>query len=190
NKQYISNIIILAILPYNYVAYSIYKDILLGAILLIVSMALKGVSILSDKFLERRISTYVKLMLGAALILVIQVVLSAYFTLDQLFSLYLSLILFNVNVMYKEEETLNVVEHLISNVAAIVLIIVIAFFREFLGTGAITFKTIANFSTVIFESQYAIGFLTNASGGFILAGFTFGILNAIPLEREEKADVI
>src|SRR5690606_7860249 len=184
NKKLIRDLSILSILPLIYVANSLEKGILLGAILLIVSMALKGVSILSDKFLERRISTYVKLMLGAALILVIQVVLSAYFTLNQLISLYLSLILFNVNIMYKEEETLNVIEHLISNVGALVLIILIAFFREFLGTGAITFKTIANFSTVIFESKYAISFLTSASGGFILAGFTFGVLNAMPLERE------
>jgi len=183
NLNLIRRISLLSIVPLIYIATSLEKALLAGIVLFVSSMLVKLASLALDKFVEGRFNLYAKLILIAAIIAALSIILSTYFNLDQIFSIYLALILFNVDMMHKDDNKMSVLGHLYTAISSFLLLVIIGFLRETLGTGALI---IGETSIVLFNSKYALSFLNDAAGGFILAGFLYGFLNMIPLEKETK----
>lgn len=187
-KQFIKSMILLSILPLIFVAKSFESALIAGVVLLVVTMAIKGLSLLVDKFVEGRFRSYTYIVLSAAIISILTIVLNTYIAQTELYAIYFALIILNVDLVYNAEEKVSVVKQLIISSLSLVALVIIGLLREVLGTGTLTIA-LFNVETIqIFASKYAIGFLQQASGGFVLSGFVFGIINSLDFIKVKEVD--
>lgn len=187
-KQFIKSMILLSILPLIFVAKSFESALIAGVVLLVVTMAIKGLSLLVDKFVEGRFRSYTYIVLSAAIISILTIVLNTYIAQTELYAIYFALIILNVDLVYNAEEKVSVVKQLIISSLSLAALVIIGLLREVLGTGTLTIA-LFNVETIqIFASKYAIGFLQQASGGFVLSGFVFGIINSLDFIKVKEVD--
>jgi electron transport complex protein RnfE len=118
-------------------------------------------------------------------------VLGTYFSLNQLMGIYLALTIFTIPQLRLETvEDKSILDHGFMILVGFVALVLIGFLREFLGTGSIGLLAFGLDTVQVFDAKFGIAILKDNSGGFILAGFIFAIINAIPFVKEDKADVI
>ena len=183
--------ILLSILPLVYLANTLETALFMGLVYVLLALVIYFAGILIEKFSEGRIKLYIYIILAAALITVTMTVLTTYFTLNQFMGIYLALTLFVLpqlksDALSKEK----VLPYVLMIGVGFVLLLVIGFLREFLGTGSITLLAFGVETVQVFDRAYAIAILNNASGGFILAGFIFAAVQAISFEKVGGEDVV
>lgn len=182
------SMILLSILPLIFIATSIEIALISGIVLFVVTMIIKLLSLFVDKFVEGRFRNYTYIVLAAGIITVLTIILGTYISTTQLYSIYFALIIMNLDIVYNPDQKVNLVNQLIISVLSVVLLVVIGSLREVLGTGMITLSLLDVKEIVLFESKYAFAFLQQASGGFVLSGFVFGIINSINIKEKEVVE--
>lgn len=183
--------ILLSILPLVYLANTLETALFMGLVYVLLALVVYFAGILIDKFSEGRIKLYIYIILAAGLITVTMTILNTYFTLNQFMGIYLALTLFvlpqlKTDALSKEK----VLPYVLMVGVGFILLLVIGFLREFLGTGSITLLAFGVETIQVFSREFAIAILTNASGGFILAGFIFAAVQAISFEKVGGKDVV
>lgn len=183
--------ILLSILPLVYLANTLETALFMGLVYMLLALVIYFAGSLIERFSEGRIKLYIYIILAAGLITVTMTVLNTYFTLNQFMGIYLALTLFvlpqlKADALSKEKA----LPYVLMIGLGFVLLLVIGFLREFLGTGSITLLAFGIDTVQVFSREYAIAILNNASGGFILAGFIFAAVQAISFERVGDKDVI
>lgn len=187
-KNLIKSSIFLSILPLVIVATSLEIALISGLVLLLVTISIKGLSFVVDKFIEGRFRNYTYIVIAAGLISVLTIILGTYLSSTELFSIYFALIIMNLDLVYNPEEKTSFVNQLVKSLIALAILIVIGLLREVLGTGTLTIS-LFNLETIeIFKAKYAFAFLQQVSGGFVLAGFVFGIINSIEFKKKEVVE--
>lgn len=183
--------ILLSILPLVYLANTLETALFMGLVYVLLALVVYFSGRLIDKFSEGRIKLYIYIILAAGLITVTMTILNTYFTLNQFMGIYLALTLF-VLPQLKSDALSNekVLPYIFMIGVGFILLLVIGFLREFLGTGSITLLAFGVETVQVFSREYAIAILNNASGGFILAGFIFAAVQAISFERVGDKDVV
>lgn len=181
------SLVFLSALPLIYVSNTLEKALFVGVILLVVTMAIKGLTLLLNKYVEGRVALYSYLIIGAALLSILTIILNTYFILDEMIAVYLSLILLNSAIIKKDDEVL-VLDQLLVSLASLLILIIIGGLREVLSSGQIEFVSLFTKTFKLFNPRYGITFFKDSSGGFILAGFVFGLFNLINLSAKEDED--
>ncbi|VEU82997.1 Rnf-Nqr domain containing protein [Acholeplasma hippikon] len=192
-KQFVKSMIILSILPLIFISTTFENALIAGLVLVVVTMAIKGLSLLIDKLAEGRFRTYTYVILTAGIVSLLNIILGTYISQTELYSIYFVLFILNVDLVYNPSEKVTAVKQLVISALSFVLIVFVGLLREVLGTGTLTIA-LFNVDTIqIFASKYAISFLQQASGGFVLAGFVFGIINSldfIKVKEVAKDDIL
>lgn len=181
------SLVFLSVLPLIFVSNSFEKGLFTGLILLVVSLAIKGLSYIVDKFSSDRFRIYTYLLIGTTIITILTIILKTFFVFEDMLFVYISLILLNVNIFNPSEE-ISFKDLSLVSLISFLLLIVIGGLREVLGTGQIEFINLGSKTFKLFNPKYGLAFLKEGSGGFILAGFVFGLLNLINLEKKESED--
>lgn len=190
-KNSLKPYILLSILPLVYLANTLETALFMGIVYLILAVAIYYSGLIIDKFSQGRARMYTYILLAAALITVTMTILNTYFTLNQLMGIYLSLTLIIIPQLKTEAlSKQKPLDHLFMILVGFGALIAIGFLREFLGTGSITLLAFGVDTIQVFNADYGISILKDNSGGFILAGFIFAALNAIPFVKEEQTDVV
>ncbi len=191
-KNMIKSLVFLSVLPLIYIATTLEIALISVLVLVVLSLVVKGLSYVINKFTTERATVYSYLFVAAAMISLTSMILGTYFEFSQLVPVYLSLLLFNVVVIDqgKGYQQLGFKQQIIVLFGALGLLIVIGFLREFLGTGSIGFTAFGMNKVQLFNEIYAIAILKDNSGGFIISGILFAVVNAINFTKEVKADVI
>lgn len=190
DKNIYKSFIFLSVLPLIYVSTDFESAFFAGLVLLVISMLIKAASLVVDKYADGMAAIYTYVILTAALISFLSILLNTYFTLNETVGIYLSLLLFSVGLMHQRTVTVSHKGQLIISVAAFGLLVLIGLLREVLGSGSLTIASFGLSTIELFDSAYAISFLRDSSGGFILAGVVLGLVNAINLNKEVKENVI
>lgn len=187
-KNLVKSLILLSVLPLIFISKSLEAALISGLVLLVVTMIIKGLSLVVDKFIEGRFRNYTYIVLAAGIISVITIILGTYISTAELFSIYFALIIMNLDIVYNSEEKISVVKQLVISSLSLAVLIIIGLLREVLGTGTLTIALFNVEMIQIFDAKYAIGFLQQASGGFVLAGFVFGIINSFEIKKKEVVE--
>lgn len=182
------HIIALSLIPLIYVLTSLENAIVAGLVLVVVTMIIKLLSLFINNMVEGRFRTYTYMILATALVTVISIILNTYFTTFELVTVYLALIILNIENVYEKKET-SVLKQLLISGITFVLIILIGLIRELLGTGTLTLAMFGLETITVFAKEFAIAFLTKNSGGFVVAGFIIAMMNTIDFKKESN-DVI
>src|SRR5690554_1772866 len=135
------SLVFLSALPLIYVSNTLEKALFVGVILLVVTMAIKGLTLLLNKYVEGRVALYSYLIIGAALLSILTIILNTYFILDEMIAVYLSLILLNSAIIKKDDEVL-VLDQLLVSLASLLILIIIGGLREVLSSGQIEFVSL------------------------------------------------
>ncbi|MFA5692523.1 MAG: Rnf-Nqr domain containing protein [Acholeplasmataceae bacterium] len=181
------NLVFLSVLPLIFISNTFEKGLFVGFILLITSLIIKGLSYLINKYTSDRFRVYSYLLLTTTILSVFTIILKTFFVFDDLVFIYLSLIILNVNI-FNPNEDLKLLDQLLISLSSLLLLIIIGGLREVLGSGQIEFINLGSKTLKLFDSKYGITFLKDASGGFILSGFIFGLFNLIDLDKKENND--
>lgn len=184
-KDVYKSLIMLSILPLIYISTSFEMALLAGLVLLVVSLSIKALSLWLGHFVHPRIALYTYILLSAALVTIFTIIYGTFFSTNQLLGIYLSLILVNVSVIGNEEEPLEFMKHLWMSLIGFGILLVIGLLREVLGTGSFELSIFGLDAISIFDAEYGIGFLKEASGGYVLAGIIFAVVQGIQFKTKE-----
>ncbi len=184
-KDVYKSMIMLSILPLIYIATSFELALLSGIVLLVVSLSIKGLSLWLEKLVSKRIALYAYLLLSASLITVFTIIYGTYFSNTQILGIYLSLILVNAGVLGSDDAPLDFVKHLYVILIGFGVLLFIGLVREVLGSGSLTLSIFEVAPIKIFDAAYAIGFLKDPSGGYVLSGIIFAIVQGIEFKAKE-----
>ncbi|MBG0762142.1 hypothetical protein IY230_00755 [Acholeplasma laidlawii] len=191
NKNNLKPFILLSILPLIYLANTLETALFMGLVYVILALIIYAGGLLINKFSEGRMRSYAYILLTASIVTIIMTVLGTYFSLNQLMGIYLALTIFTIPQLRLETvEEKSILDHGLMILVGFVALVLIGFLREFLGTGSIGLLAFGLDTVQVFDAKFGIAILKDNSGGFILAGFIFAIINAIPFVKEDKADVI
>lgn len=145
---------------------------------------------------EIRIPVFIVII--ATLVKCVQLLMNAYmFSVYQSLGVFIQLIVVNCMILGRAEAFAsknNVFDSFLDAVGMgfgyTIAIIIVAFFRELLGTGAINIVSPFDASVVLFNislfKDYAIGIFKQPAGAFITLGVVLGIINTVSLNRKRK----
>lgn len=191
NKNNLKPYILLSILPLVYLSNTLEIALFMGITFIMLAAIVYGAGLLIDKFSVGRMRLYTYILLVAVVITMTMTILNTYFSLNQFMGIYLALTIFTIPQLKAEtSEIQKPMDYLWVMLISFVALILIGFLREFLGTGSITLAAFGVDTIQVFASRFGIGILKDNSGGFILAGFVFAIIQAIPFVKEEPTDVV
>lgn len=191
NKNNLKPYILLSILPLVYLSNTLETALFMGLIYVVLAAIIYGAGLLIDKFSVGRMRLYTYILLVAVVITMTMTILNTYFSLNQFMGIYLALTIFTIpQLKAKTSDIQKPMDYVFVTLISFVALIVIGFLREFLGTGSITLAAFGVETIEIFASRFGIAILKENSGGFILAGFVFAIIQAIPFVKEEPTDVV
>ncbi|HHX76693.1 MAG TPA: hypothetical protein GX698_04870 [Acholeplasmataceae bacterium] len=191
NKNNLKPYILLSILPLVYLSNTLEIALFMGITFIMLAAIVYGAGLLIDKFSVGRMRLYTYILLVAVVITMTMTILNTYFSLNQFMGIYLALTIFTIPQLKAEtSEIQKPMDYLWVILISFVALILIGFLREFLGTGSITLAAFGVDTIQVFASRFGIGILKDNSGGFILAGFVFAIIQAIPFVKEEPTDVV
>lgn len=191
NKNNLKPYILLSILPLVYLSNTLESALFMGITFIVLAAIVYGAGLLIDKFSVGRMRLYTYILLVAIVITMTMTILSTYFSLNQFMGIYLALTIFTIPQLKAEtSEIQKPMDYVWVMLISFVALILIGFLREFLGTGSITLAAFGVDTIQLFASRFGIGILKDNSGGFILAGFVFAIIQAIPFVKEEPTDVV
>lgn len=191
NKNNLKPYILLSILPLVYLSNTLESALFMGITFIVLAAIVYGAGLLIDKFSVGRMRLYTYILLVAIVITMTMTILSTYFSLNQFMGIYLALTIFTIPQLKAEtSEIQKPMDYVWVMLISFVALILIGFLREFLGTGSITLAAFGVDTIQVFASRFGIGILKDNSGGFILAGFVFAIIQAIPFVKEEPTDVV
>lgn len=191
-KHMMKSLVFLSVLPLIYISTSLEIALISGLVLVVLSLIIKGFSLLIVKFTTGRMTVYSYLLVTTAIISLTSIILGTFFNFGQLVPIYLSLLLFNSYIVdqgtgYRD---LSFKNQLIILGVSFLLLIVIGFLREFLGTGSLYLSIFGMNKVQIFNEIYGIAILKENSGGFILSGIVFAVVNAVNFNKEVQKDVV
>jgi len=183
--------VLFSILPLIYLANTLETALFMGIVYVLLAVIIYFSGLLIDRFSEGRIKLYIYIILAASIITITMTIFNTYFTLNQFMGIYLALTLFvlpqlKMDALSKEK----VLPYMFMIGVGLLTLLIIGFLREFLGTGSITLMAFGLDTVQVFSREYAISILKDSSGGFILAGFIFAAIYAIPFERAGDKDVV
>ncbi len=184
-KDVYKSMIMLSILPLIYISTSFEMALLAGLVLLVVSVSIKALSLWLGHFVSARIALYTYILLSAAIVTVFTIIYGTYFSTNQLLGIYLSLILVNVSVIGNEEQPLEFIKHIWISLSGFGILLVIGLLREVLGSGSFELSIFGLNAVSIFDAEYGITFLKEASGGYVLAGIVFAVVQGIQFKTKE-----
>lgn len=191
NKNNLKPYILLSILPLVYLSNTLEIALFMGITFIMLAAIVYGAGLLIDKFSVGRMRLYTYILLVAIVITMTMTILNTYFSLNQFMGIYLALTIFTIPQLKAEtSEIQKPMDYVWVMLISFVALILIGFLREFLGTGSITLAAFGVDTIQLFASRFGIGILKDNSGGFILAGFVFAIIQAIPFVKEEPTDVV
>lgn len=191
NKNNLKPYILLSILPLVYLSNTLESALFMGITFIVLAAIVYGAGLLIDKFSVGRMRLYTYILLVAIVITMTMTILNTYFSLNQFMGIYLALTIFTIPQLKAEtSEIQKPMDYVWVMLISFVALILIGFLREFLGTGSITLAAFGVDTIQVFASRFGIGILKDNSGGFILAGFVFAIIQAIPFVKEEPTDVV
>lgn len=191
NKNNLKPYILLSILPLVYLSNTLEIALFMGITFIVLAAIVYGAGLLIDKFSVGRMRLYTYILLVAIVITMTMTILNTYFSLNQFMGIYLALTIFTIPQLKAEtSEIQKPMDYVWVMLISFVALILIGFLREFLGTGSITLAAFGVDTIQLFASRFGIGILKDNSGGFILAGFVFAIIQAIPFVKEEPTDVV
>lgn len=191
NKNNLKPYILLSILPLVYLSNTLEIALFMGITFIMLAAIVYGAGVLIDKFSVGRMRLYTYILLVAVVITMTMTILDTYFSLNQFMGIYLALTIFTIpQLKAQTSEIQKPMDYLWVMLISFVALILIGFLREFLGTGSITLAAFGVDTIQVFASRFGIGILIDNSGGFILAGFIFAIIQAIPFVKEEPTDVV
>lgn len=191
NKNNLKPYILLSILPLVYLSNTLEIALFMGITFIMLAAIVYGAGLLIDKFSVGRMRLYTYILLVAVVITMTMTILNTYFSLNQFMGIYLALTIFTIpQLKAQTSEIQKPMDYLWVMLISFVALILIGFLREFLGTGSITLAAFGVDTIQVFASRFGIGILKDNSGGFILAGFIFAIIQAIPFVKEEPTDVV
>lgn len=191
NKNNLKPYILLSILPLVYLSNTLEIALFMGITFIMLAAIVYGAGLLIDKFSVGRMRLYTYILLVAVVITMTMTILNTYFSLNQFMGIYLALTIFTIPQLKAEtSEIQKPMDYVWVMLISFVALILIGFLREFLGTGSITLAAFGVDTIQLFASRFGIGILKDNSGGFILAGFVFAIIQAIPFVKEEPTDVV
>lgn len=191
NKNNLKPYILLSILPLVYLSNTLESALFMGITFIVLAAIVYGAGLLIDKFSVGRMRLYTYILLVAVVITMTMTILNTYFSLNQFMGIYLALTIFTIPQLKAEtSEIQKPMDYVWVMLISFVALILIGFLREFLGTGSITLAAFGVDTIQLFASRFGIGILKDNSGGFILAGFVFAIIQAIPFVKEEPTDVV
>lgn len=191
NKNNLKPYILLSILPLVYLSNTLEIALFMGITFIMLAAIVYGAGLLIDKFSVGRMRLYTYILLVAVVITMTMTILNTYFSLNQFMGIYLALTIFTIPQLKAEtSEIQKPMDYVWVMLISFVALILIGFLREFLGTGSITLAAFGVDTIQVFASRFGIGILKDNSGGFILAGFVFAIIQAIPFVKEEPTDVV
>lgn len=191
NKNNLKPYILLSILPLVYLSNTLEIALFMGITFIVLAAIVYGAGLLIDKFSVGRMRLYTYILLVAVVITMTMTILNTYFSLNQFMGIYLALTIFTIPQLKAEtSEIQKPMDYVWVMLISFVALILIGFLREFLGTGSITLAAFGVDTIQLFASRFGIGILKDNSGGFILAGFVFAIIQAIPFVKEEPTDVV
>lgn len=191
NKNNLKPYILLSILPLVYLSNTLEIALFMGITFIMLAAIVYGAGVLIDKFSVGRMRLYTYILLVAVVITMTMTILDTYFSLNQFMGIYLALTIFTIPQLKAEtSEIQKPMDYVWVMLISFVALILIGFLREFLGTGSITLAAFGVDTIQVFASRFGIGILKDNSGGFILAGFVFAIIQAIPFVKEEPTDVV
>ena len=184
DKLSLKDLSIVSILPLIYISDRFETALIAGLVLSVVSFILKGFSVGFDRFLDEKTSLYGKLIVAAMIVSIASLVLQAFLTLPETFLVYLALILLNVELLHQKGKEADFKGHGKMLIMSFGLLLVIGLFREVIGTGSFGMTSFGLESISLFQSEYALSFLNQAAGGFILSGIIFGIFQSISFKKK------
>ncbi len=191
NKNNLKPYILLSILPLVYLSNTLEIALFMGITFIMLAAIVYGAGLLIDKFSVGRMRLYTYILLVAVVITMTMTILNTYFSLNQFMGIYLALTIFTIpQLKAQTSEIQKPMDYLWVMLISFVALILIGFLREFLGTGSITLAAFGVDTIQVFASRFGIGILKDNSGGFILAGFVFAIIQAIPFVKEEPTNVV
>ncbi|WP_025725048.1 hypothetical protein [Acholeplasma granularum] len=191
NKNDLKIYILLSILPLIYLTNTLEIAIFIGLVYVLLALILFAAGLLINKFSEGRLRLYSYIILAGAIITSTMFILNTYFTLNQFIGIYLSITLLLLPKFTGDKfKDISITNQLFMVVTGFITLIVIGLLREVLATGALSLPNFGVDSLELFDSKYAITILKDNSGGFILSGFIFAIIYAIPFNKEDNVDVI
>lgn len=180
--------VLLAALPLVFVSRNLENAIYAGLGLIVVSLAIKGLSYVLPKFASDRFLVYVYIIASAALITIATLVYQTFFSVQDQVGLYLSLLIVNGALLFPKGEEQSFLKHSVYTLIAFGAILATGLLREFLATGGIE---LLFGSSTLFDSEYGLTFLQDASGGFIVAGLLFALVQKfIPNDKEVEKDAV
>ena len=174
-----------------YLSNTLEIALFMGITFIMLAAIVYGAGLLIDKFSVGRMRLYTYILLVAVVITMTMTILNTYFSLNQFMGIYLALTIFTIpQLKAQTSEIQKPMDYLWVMLISFVALILIGFLREFLGTGSITLAAFGVDTIQVFASRFGIGILKDNSGGFILAGFVFAIIQAIPFVKEEPTNVV
>jgi len=184
-KDTFKSLVMMSILPLIFISTSFEMALLAGLVMVVVTLAIKGLSLWLDTFVSKKIAVYSYILLSAALITVFSIIFQTFYSITELLGIYLSLILVNIAMMSESDEKVSFVTYLKMVGIGFGLLLIIGLLREILGTGAFKLGIFGLDAITIFDAKFAFSFLVNASGGYILAGIVFGVYQGIEFKSKE-----
>lgn len=184
-KDVYKSMIMLSILPLIYISTSFEMALLAGLVLLVVSVSIKALSLWLGHFVSARIALYTYILISAAIVTIFTIIYGTFFSTNQLLGIYLSLILVNVSVIGNEEQPLEFIKHIWISLSGFGILLVIGLLREVLGSGSFELSIFGLNAVSIFDAEYGITFLKEASGGYVLAGIVFAVVQGIQFKTKE-----
>ncbi len=166
------------------------------------TIILTNVSIsLVRKIVPNEIRIPVLIVIIATIVSVLEMLMNAFlFSLFQSLGVYLSLIVVNCIILGRAEAFAmknnpldSMLDALGTGLGFLGGLLLLAFFRELLGTGALAFTSLVSgellFKLTIFPKEYALTLFSNAPGAFIMFGLLAAAINYIvTLVNKRKAE--
>lgn len=190
-KNNLKSFVLLSILPLVYLANTLETALFMGFVYILLSVIIYFTGKLINQYANGRGRVYTYIILAASIITVTMTVLNTYFDLNQFMAIYLALTIFILpQLKSKSLNDVNTLESMLMIVSGFIILTIIGFLRECLGTGSISFLAFGMDTIKVFGAEYGISILKDGSGGFIMSGFVFAVFNAIPFTKEDVEDVV
>jgi electron transport complex protein RnfE len=166
------------------------------AVLVTIILTNIAISLLRN-FIPNEIRIPVLIVIIATIVTVVEMLMKAFlFDLSQTLGVYLSLIIVNCIILgraeafaMKNNPLASFFDALGTGVGFLGALIILAFFRELIGTGAIVIKSLTTgqviFKLPLFE-KYAISLFTKAPGAFIMFGLLVALVSFITTKIKER----
>ena len=182
----------LALCPALAVTSNTFNSFGLGIITLIVVTTTSTIISIVGRFVPNEIRIPVYITIIASVVTIMEMITHAYF--PELFSalgLFIALVVANCMVLGRAEAfasknsvVASFCDGLGNGLGFLFAMIVLGFFRELLGTGAINFNDI--FAFRLFPQEFAVAMLVQPMGAFVTLGLIVGIISSVSILKKNK----